>query len=140
MSNKDEHEAPELVSPEEGLGTLMAQMTRKWVDRIVGTLRVQRARGANFAALNRSLQAGLPNFDAHSRQRLLDLAGELPIPDDFTPETVSKAEQPKPNTIHLSVTQPPAADLGPYSLVRYQGTEWLVAEQTGAKWTLKLLE
>ncbi|MCZ7647792.1 MAG: hypothetical protein M5U26_21465 [Planctomycetota bacterium] len=122
------------------MGTLMAQMTRQWVDKVVKVIRSEREKGVPFAALNRSLKQGLPNFDAHTRQRLLDLASDLELADDFAQESIAKSEQLKPNTIRITLAAPPEADLGIYSLIRFHGAEWLVTEQQGDVWTLKLLE
>jgi hypothetical protein len=136
---EDEKELPELIAPEEGLGTLMAQITRGWVDRLVRLVRQQREKGVPDDAIAKALRHDLPEFDAHTRRRVMDLAAGGPIPDDFPAEAVTASAQPKPNTVELTVSGV-RPDLGQYSLVRYHGTEWLVSACQGDCWTLKLLE
>jgi hypothetical protein len=137
--DEDEKDLPELVAPEEGLATLMAQITRRWVDRLVRLIRQQREKGVPDEVIARALRRDLPDFDAHTRRRVMELAAGAAIPDDFPAEAVAESEQPKPNTIVLTVSGV-RPDLGQYSLVRYHGTEWLVSACQGGRWTLKLLE
>ncbi|MCW8131182.1 MAG: hypothetical protein KIS92_12605 [Planctomycetota bacterium] len=130
---------PELIAPDEGMGTLMAQITRQWIDRITALIKEKREAGSSDGAIFSALRDGLPDFDKHTLARILALSRDEPIDEDFPAETIAEARQPKPNTVVLSLKGSPG-DLGMHSLVRYNDTDWLVLECENDTWTLKLLD
>lgn len=132
-------ECSELTMPEEGMGTLMAQVTRQWVEKISRVIQGLRAKGANDASIFNALQQGLPDFDRHTLARIMALARNEPIEDDFAPEHIAGSSQPKPNTVVLKFHKAPQ-NIGHFSLVRHNDTDWVVLECDGLTWTLKLLD
>ena len=138
MADKDA-DVPDLWAGEEGISTLAAQFTRKSVERIVGIIRRERARGVSEAALAKAMERDLGDYDEHSRKLLLRLGSGGGVADDFPSDAVTESKKPKPNTVVLTLTTAPAG-VQLHSIVRYSCQEWLVSEVEGNNWTLKLLQ
>ena len=138
MAGKDV-ELPDLLAGEEGISTLVAQFTRRDVDRIIRVIRRERMKGTPEETIAKAMERDLGNYNAHSRQLLLRLASDETVPDDFPPETVTESKQPKPNTLELTLAAPvPGIQL--HTLVHQAGQEWLVMACENSRWTLKLLQ
>ena len=138
MSTQDT-ESSELAMPDEGMGTLMAQITREWIDKIIRIIHDQRSNGNSDPVIFNALKQSLPDFDKHTLARILALSRDEPIEEDFPAELITETHQPKPNTVVLTLSGQPA-DLKPFSLARYNDTDWIVLEAEGNTWTLKLLD
>lgn len=133
----DEPEVPDLAG--EGVSTLAAQFTRQAVDRIVGIIRRERARGVSEATLARAMEKNMRDYDEHTRGLLLRLGSGGALPDDFPTAIVTASQQSKPNTLELTLVSIPK-DIALYSLVHHGGREWLVVDCKGNQCTLKLLQ
>jgi hypothetical protein len=121
------------------MGTLMAQITRQWIDRIVETIQERRDKGISDTVIFKALREGLPDFDKHTLARILAISRDEAIEEDFPVEIIAEVQQPKPNTVILALKGQPT-DLGMHSLVRYNDTDWIVIECENNTWTLKLLD
>ena len=130
---------PELESIHEGMGTLSAQTTRNEIDRLTTIIRKQIEKGRSGSDILNAMKQQLPDIDEHTRMRLWQLAVDENIGDDFEAENIESIEQPKPNTIKLTLTDFPP-QLSFFSLVRYQGKDWVITASQGRTWILKLVE
>src|SRR5689334_15301523 len=107
---------------DEGPQTLAAQVSRKAADRITGVIKRERARGATRNALAKALAKSLADYDEHTRELLMKLGFEEPIPDDFPDAIIKASERIKENTLVLTLTEIPAG-LTLFTLVRHKNLE-----------------
>lgn len=124
--------------PTEGINTLAAQASRQSIERIVTIVRRERERGVTEKQLSQLLARSLPDYDEHTRKLLLKLGSSPDVPDDFPPENVVASQQVKTNTVELTVKELPA-DITLFTLVRYQGKQWLIVNSKDKSLTLKAL-
>jgi hypothetical protein len=124
--------------PSEGINTLAAQASRQSIDRIVIIIRRERERGVTEKQLGQLLARSLPDYDEHTRKLLLKLGSSADVPDDFPLENVASSQQVKANTIELTVKELPS-DITLFTLVRYQGKQWLIVNNKDKSLTLKAL-
>lgn len=130
---------PNLPGREEGINTLAAQFTRRLVARYIGLIQRELAKGTPEEKILAEIGRAPGGYDEHSCKLLVRLASGGEVPDDFPPETVTKREQPKENTVVLTLSAVPSG-IRQYTLVHYQDQQWLVVECEKHKWTLKSLE
>ncbi|HYF51753.1 MAG TPA: hypothetical protein VEJ63_20220 [Planctomycetota bacterium] len=124
---------------EEGMHTLAAQVSRKAADRITAVIKRERARGATRQALVKALAKNLADYDEHTRELLMKMGFEEPIPDDFPDSIVKATEQVKANTIVLTLTEIPAG-LTLFTLTQHKNQQWLIVDKKDTTVTLKMLK
>ena len=124
---------------EEGINTLAAQFTRRLVARYIGLIQRELAKGTPEEKIVAEIARAPGGYDDHSCALLLRLAAGDSVPDDFPPEIVVKREQPKDNTVVLTLSASPSG-IQQYSLVHHHGAQWLVVERDKDTWMLKALE
>jgi len=131
----DEGDIPELAKSA-GFLTLSAQLSREAVDRVVNIVRRELANGRSPSFLAKELQKNLPDYDAHSRQILMQLGAQTKIADDFPPDLVASTEAVKSNTIELKLTRVPEG-ISLFSLVFHKNGLWLITEFEGTRCVMK---
>lgn len=131
----EEGDIPDLAKSA-GFLTLSAQLSREAVDRVVNILRRELAAGRDTSYLANELQRNLPDYDAHSRQLLMQLGGQTPIADDFPANVVASSEAVKANTVELKLTRTPEG-INLFSLVFHKNGLWLITEFEGTRCILK---
>lgn len=131
----DEGDIPELAKSA-GFLTLSAQLSREAVDRVVSILKRELAAGRSASYLAKELQKNLPDYDAHSRQILMQLGAGVKPADDFPADAVLACEPVKANTIELKLARMPEG-LGLFTLVSYKNSLWLITEFDGSRCVLK---
>jgi len=124
---------------EEGMHTLAAQVSRKAADKIVGVIQRERVRGATRQALAKALAKNMADYDDHTRELLLKMGFEEPIPDDFPDAILKASERVKENTVILTLTEFPKG-LTLFTLVRHKNLEWLIVDKKDNSVTLKMLK
>lgn len=131
----EEGDIPDLAKSA-GFLTLSAQLSREAVDRVVNILRRELAAGRDTSYLANELQRNLSDYDAHSRQLLMQLGAQAKIADDFPADLVASSEAVKANTVELKLTRTPEG-INLFSLVFHKNGLWLITEFEGTRCILK---
>jgi hypothetical protein len=129
----------DLAGLQEGLSTLGAQASQVNMNRILGLIRRELARGVPEERVKEAMDRQLTDYDDHSRGLMLKLARGGAVPDCFPAEMVKESAQIKENTVAVTLASAPP-DIALFSIVRYQQKEWLVNECAGNRLVLKAME
>ncbi len=126
------------VLPREGFTTLGAAFTREALEKVRRVVLVLSSQGRTEAQVLQLMKKDLPDFGEAGRKRLYDLATGARIPDDFSKDDVASQKAVKKDTLEIELKSPPA-DLASGALVRWLGTDWVVARLEGPKLLLRKL-
>lgn len=130
--------ADELKRPREGLSTLSAQFTRRYMEKVVAAVRELRDSGMSEVRIFEKMRAELKHVDEHTMRRLYDKSLNKTVPDDLVADQVASRQEIKPGTLELemkSLTLP--LTLG--SIVQYEGIDWVVTQRRGLALSLKAI-
>lgn len=128
----------EIESTGEGMPTLAAQFTRKFVERIVTMVGKIRKQGWTEEKIWAQMTKDLAAYPSHTVQRLYDMSLARKVADDVVASNVASEKQPKADTREVTVKAAvPGLESG--GLAQYKGACWVVGAVQGKTYILKKL-
>lgn len=128
----------ELKKPREGLSTLSAQFTRRYMDKVVSAVRELRQSGMTEVRIFEKMRSELRHVDDHTLRRLYDRSLDRTVPDDLTAEQVAARREIKPGTVDLELRRL-ELPLTIGSIVQYEGVDWIVTQRRELTLSLKAI-
>ena len=130
--------ADELKRPREGLSTLSAQFTRRYMDKVIAAVRELRQSGMSEVRIFDKMRAELKHVDDHTLRRLYDRSLDKTVPDDIVAGQVAARHDVKTGTVDLEL-HALALPLTLGSIVQYEGVDWVVTQRRDLKLSLKAI-
>ena len=128
-------DSKEIQKPREGMSTLSAQFTRKYVDKVVSAIKDLRTGGMAETKIYEKMRGELKHLDEHTLRRIYDKSLGKPISDDLTEKMIAERKEVKSGTIQVTLKTETPFGIG--SILQIDGDDWCVTQRREKTLTLK---